>query len=435
MNYQQTLDYLYAQLPMFSRIGAAAYKKDLHNTIALCEALDNPHTKFKSIHIAGTNGKGSTSHMLAAILQQAGYKTGLYTSPHLKDFRERIRINGEMISRDFVVNFVQRTMTLSEAVQPSFFELTVAMAFDYFEKEKVDIAVIETGLGGRLDSTNIITPLVSIITNIGYDHMNLLGNSLPEIAGEKAGIIKAGVPVVIGEYLPETKDVFIRKARELAAPICFAQEEYHAANIRYSPASLRCDVTNTVRQVTESFELDLNGFYQVKNLSTVLCAEGLLIQQGFSISNESEKQALQNVKQLTGLHGRWEVIDTNPVTVLDVAHNEDGIRQVLKQLSLIEQAPSTVHFVLGMVKDKDVTKALSLLPTSGHYYFSHAHIPRAMPAEELKLKAAGFNIQGDSFDDVNAAIAAARKAAKPGDMILVCGSVFLVAEVGRSAAE
>ena len=435
MNYQQTLDYLYAQLPMFSRIGAAAYKKDLHNTIALCEALDNPHTKFKSIHIAGTNGKGSTSHMLAAILQQAGYKTGLYTSPHLKDFRERIRINGEMISRDFVVNFVQRTMTLSEAIQPSFFELTVAMAFDYFEKEKVDIAVIETGLGGRLDSTNIITPLVSIITNIGYDHMNLLGNSLPEIAGEKAGIIKAGVPVVIGEYLPETKDVFIRKARELAAPICFAQEEYHAANIRYSPASLRCDVTNTVRQVTESFELDLNGFYQVKNLSTVLCAEGLLMQQGFSISNESEKQALQNVKQLTGLHGRWEVIDTNPVTVLDVAHNEDGIRQVLKQLSLIEQAPSTVHFVLGMVKDKDVTKALSLLPTSGHYYFSHAHIPRAMPAEELKLKAAGFNIQGDSFDDVNAAIAAARKAAKPGDMILVCGSVFLVAEVDRSAAE
>ena len=435
MNYQQTLDYLYAQLPMFSRIGAAAYKKDLHNTIALCEALDNPHTKFKSIHIAGTNGKGSTSHMLAAILQQAGYKTGLYTSPHLKDFRERIRINGEMISRDFVVNFVQRTMTLSEAIQPSFFELTVAMAFDYFEKEKVDIAVIETGLGGRLDSTNIITPLVSIITNIGYDHMNLLGNSLPEIAGEKAGIIKAGVPVVIGEYLPETKDVFIRKARELAAPIYFAQEEYHAANIRYSPASLRCDVTNTVRQVTESFELDLNGFYQVKNLSTVLCAEGLLMQQGFSISNESEKQALQNVKQLTGLHGRWEVIDTNPVTVLDVAHNEDGIRQVLKQLSLIEQAPSTVHFVLGMVKDKDVTKALSLLPTSGHYYFSHAHIPRAMPAEELKLKAAGFNIQGDSFDDVNAAIAAARKAAKPGDMILVCGSVFLVAEVDRSAAE
>ncbi|HNO98954.1 MAG TPA: folylpolyglutamate synthase/dihydrofolate synthase family protein [Ferruginibacter sp.] len=435
MNYQQTLDYLYAQLPMFSRIGAAAYKKDLHNTIALCEALDNPHTKFKSIHIAGTNGKGSTSHMLAAILQQAGYKTGLYTSPHLKDFRERIRINGEMISRDFVVNFVQRTMTLSEAIQPSFFELTVAMAFDYFEKEKVDIAVIETGLGGRLDSTNIITPLVSIITNIGYDHMNLLGNSLPEIAGEKAGIIKAGVPVVIGEYLPETKDVFIRKARELAAPICFAQEEYHAANIRYSPASLRCDVTNTVHQVTESFELDLNGFYQVKNLSTVLCAEGLLMQRGFSISNESEKQALQNVKQLTGLHGRWEVIDTNPVTVLDVAHNEDGIRQVLKQLSLIEQAPSTVHFVLGMVKDKDVTKALSLLPTSGHYYFSHAHIPRAMPAEELKLKAAGFNIQGDSFDDVNAAIAAARKAAKPGDMILVCGSVFLVAEVGRSAAE
>lgn len=429
MNYQQTIDYLYAQLPMFSRIGAAAYKKDLHNTIALCKALDDPHTKFKSIHIAGTNGKGSTSHMLAAILQQAGYKTGLYTSPHLKDFRERIKVNGEMISKDFVVDFVERTRTISDETEPSFFELTVAMAFDYFEKEKVDIAVIETGLGGRLDSTNIITPVLSIITNIGYDHMNILGNSLEEIAAEKAGIIKAGVPVVIGEYLAETKDIFLSKANAMNAPVHFTQDEYAVSNTRYTAEWLSCDVTNTIHKVTESYKLDLNGLYQVKNLCTVLCAEGILAENGFPVGPEDEKAALRNVKKITGLHGRWDVISNDPTIVLDVAHNEDGIKQLLQQLSVAGSSWPATHFVLGMVKDKDINKILALLPNQGNYYFSNAHIPRAMPHDELKQKAAGFGLLGESYDEVNSAIKQAIKNAGKEDVIVVCGSVFLVAEV------
>jgi len=429
MNYQQTIEYLYQHLPMFSRIGAAAYKKDLHNTIALCEALDNPQHKFKSIHIAGTNGKGSTSHMLAAILQQAGYKTGLYTSPHLKDFRERIKINGAMISEDFVVEFVERTKQLSDKVEPSFFELTVAMAFDYFATEQVDIAVIETGLGGRLDSTNIINPVLSVITNIGYDHMNILGNTLEAIATEKAGIIKPNVPVVIGEYLPETKNIFIDKAAACNAPIHFAQEEYAVAGITSTTHVLQCAVTNTTHHITENFTLDLNGFYQTKNLCAVLCAEGILMQQGFTISNEAEKTALANTKKLTGLHGRWDVIAENPTVVLDVAHNEDGIKQIINQLTASKTAPENVHFVTGMVKDKEVDKVLSLLPTAAHYYFTHAHIPRALPAAELQAKAVAFNLRGDFFEHVNQAIAAAKKQALTSDLVIVCGSVFLVGEV------
>lgn len=432
MNYQQTIDHLYTQLPMFSRIGAAAYKKDLHNTIALCKALDDPQTKFKSIHIAGTNGKGSTSHMLAAILQQAGYKTGLYTSPHLKDFRERIKINGEMISEEFVVDFVERTKKISDAIEPSFFELTVAMAFEYFKEQRVDIAVIETGLGGRLDSTNIITPILSVITNIGYDHMNILGNSLEEIAAEKAGIIKPGVPVIISEYLPETKNIFISKATEMNAPIHFAGDEYAVSNIEYTAQSLCCDVTDTRNKITESFKLDLNGLYQAKNLCAVLCAEGILIDHGFTIKNEAEKRALSNVKKLTGLHGRWDVISNDPTIVLDVAHNEDGIKQLLQQLSVVGGQSSLIHFVLGMVKDKDISKVLSLLPKDAKYYFSNAHIPRAMPHDELKQTAAGFGLRGESFDDVNKAVESARKNAGKNDMIVVCGSVFLVAEVDAS---
>lgn len=429
MNYQQTIDYLYAQLPMFSRIGAAAYKKDLHNTIALCKALNDPHTKFKSIHIAGTNGKGSTSHMLAAILQQAGYKTGLYTSPHLKDFRERIKVNGEMISRDFVVDFVKRTKAIADEIEPSFFELTVAMAFDYFEKENVDIAVIETGLGGRLDSTNIITPVLSVITNIGYDHMNILGNSLEEIAAEKAGIIKAGVPIVIGEYLPETKTIFISKAKMMNAPIHFASEEYAVSNIVYTAQSLSCDVTDTNNKITESFKLDLNGLYQIKNLCAVYCASNILMKQGFAIKNEDVKRALSHVKKLTGLHGRWDVISNHPVIVLDVAHNEDGIKQMLQQVSVDGSRWAAIHFVLGMVKDKDINKVLALLPKEGNYYFSNAHIPRAMPHDELKQKAAGLGLKGESYDDVNSAVKQAVKNAGKEDVVVVCGSVFLVAEV------
>ncbi|HMK03451.1 MAG TPA: folylpolyglutamate synthase/dihydrofolate synthase family protein [Ferruginibacter sp.] len=431
MNYQQTIDHLYAHLPMFSRIGAAAYKEDLHNTIALCKAVGDPQTKFKTIHIAGTNGKGSTSHMLAAVLQQSGYKTGLYTSPHLKDFRERIKINGEMISESFVIDFVQRTKKISEEIEPSFFELTVAMAFEYFATQEIDIAVIETGLGGRLDSTNVITPILSVITNIGYDHMNILGNTLEEIAAEKAGIIKPGVPVVIGEYLPETKNIFLGKAKEMNATIHFASDEYKASNINYTLGSLRCDVQNMEHKITESFELDLNGLYQAKNLCTVLCAEAILMEQGFIIINENEKKALRHVKKFTGLYGRWDVISEKPTIILDVAHNEDGIKQILEQLSIVGKN-AKLHFVMGIVKDKDVTKVLSLFPKEASYYFSNAHIPRAMAHEDLKYKAAYEELIGESFDDVNMAIKAAKQNAGDNDIIIVCGSVFVIAEADPS---
>lgn len=429
MTYRQTIEYLYAQLPMFSRIGTAAYKANLDNTIALCNAIDNPQTKFKSIHIAGTNGKGSTSHLLAAILQQAGYKTGLYTSPHLKDFRERIKVNGQMVSEVFVIDFVEKTKAVSQKIKPSFFELTVAMAFAYFAKEKVDIAVIETGLGGRLDSTNIITPLLSIITNIGYDHTNLLGDTLEKIAAEKAGIIKPSVPVVIGEYLPQTKDIFISKAKKENAPIYFAQDEYSVSQIQYSPTSLTCNIKNIEHDITDKFECGLNGLYQTKNLQTVLCAEGILMQQGFTITSQAEKYAIKNVKALTGLTGRWDVITQQPTIILDVAHNEDGIRQLLEQLKIVMSAASQLHIVIGMVKDKDVNKVLSLLPQDAMYYFSNAHTERAMPHLQLKEKAATLHLDGNSFDDVNTAIQAAKSAATTNDTIIVCGSVFLVAEV------
>jgi dihydrofolate synthase / folylpolyglutamate synthase len=432
MTYQQTIDYLFSKLPMFSRIGAAAYKEDLHNSIALCNALDNPQTKFKSVHIAGTNGKGSTSHMLAAMLQQAGYKTGLYTSPHLKDFRERIKINGQMIDKDFVIDFAARTEQITAQIEPSFFELTMAMAFDYFAQQQVDIAVIETGLGGRLDSTNIITPILSVITNIGYDHVNILGDTLEKIASEKAGIIKANIPVIIGEYLTETKPVFIGKAAQCNAPIYFAQQEYAIDNIVVSAQTLQCSITDIRQTIKENFTLDLNGIYQTKNLRTVLLAEKILLQKGFIISAEAEKFALASTKKLTGLHGRWDVIAENPTVVLDVAHNEDGIKQVLQQIQFIQQKrvkKTAVHFLIGMVKDKEVSKVLSLLPVDATYYFTNAHIPRALPAEELKLKATVFNLKGDCFDDVNEAIAAAKKNAVYEDLIIVCGSVFLVGEV------
>jgi dihydrofolate synthase / folylpolyglutamate synthase len=403
MNYEKTLEWLYTQLPLFSRVGAAAYKADLDNTIAICSFLGNPQHKFKSIHVAGTNGKGSTSHMLAAILQQAGYKTGLYTSPHLKDFRERIKINGEMISKQFVIDFTVKTKNLSEDIQPSFFELTVGMAFDYFAQEQVDIAVIETGLGGRLDSTNVINPVVSVITNIGYDHMNLLGNTLEKIASEKAGIIKKDTPVVIGEWLPETKQLFTDKAKSLNAPIYFATDIYKTSNIQYKPASLQVTVTDSRNHIAEDFELDLNGLYQAANLCTVLCVEGILQAAGFSITGEQEKAALKNVKKLTGLHGRWEVLKQNPTLIIDVAHNEDGIRSVLKNLQQLKVAPVNTHFVMGMVNDKDVDKVLSLLPPGATYYFCNAHIPRAMPFEELKNKAEEHGLKGKGYDDVNEA--------------------------------
>ncbi|UAY52927.1 bifunctional folylpolyglutamate synthase/dihydrofolate synthase [Ferruginibacter albus] len=433
MNYEQTLDHLYSQLPMFSRIGAAAYKEDLHNTIAICKALDNPQHKFKSIHIAGTNGKGSTSHMLAAILQQAGYKTGLYTSPHLKDFRERIKINGEFISKEFIVDFVERTKALSESIQPSFFELTVAMAFEYFALEKVDIAIIETGLGGRLDSTNVITPILSVITNIGYDHTNILGNTLEKIAFEKAGIIKKNIPVVIGEYVDETKPVFLKKAEEEKAPIYFAQDKFNTSDLQFKLELLSLSVEDSNNRNKEIFALDLTGAYQVNNLLTVLSAEEILLQQGFIISSEAEKFALANVKKLTGLHGRWEVIQDKPIIILDVGHNENGVRQIVSQSAnyILQHTDAQLHFVMGFVKDKDVDAVLQLFPKEANYYFTHSHIPRALPAEELQQKAAIYRLQGDRFENVNDALKAAKQKANEKDLIVVCGSVFLVGEVNN----
>ena len=427
MNYQETLDYLFEQLPMFSRIGTSAYKKDLTNTIALCESLGNPQNKFKSIHVAGTNGKGSTSHMLAAVLQTAGYTTGLYTSPHLKDFRERIKVNGQVCDEQFVIDFTKRIQLLIKEIEPSFFEITVAMAFEYFVEQKVDVAIIEVGLGGRLDSTNIIIPELSVITNIGWDHMNLLGNSLESIAVEKAGIIKENVPVVIGEYLHETKNIFSEKALEKNAPIVFAQEKRYVVDWKNSPHQLMVTVADKQTDERTNYYLDLNGIYQTKNLLTVLEALHQLHVQGWNINNDIIQKALSTVKKLTGLHGRWELVKQHPDIVLDVAHNVDGIKQIVEQLETSNY--HHIHIVMGMVKDKDVEHVLALLPTSASYYFTNAQIPRALEAENLKHKAEGFGLIGNSFADVNIALQNALQHAEINDLIIVCGSVFVVGEV------
>lgn len=428
MNYQQTIDYLFSRLPMFSRIGTAAYKADLTNTIRLCNALDNPQQKFKSIHIAGTNGKGSTSHMLAAILQTAGYKTGLYTSPHLKDFRERIKVNGEMIPEEFVIRFTENIKETSEQIEPSFFELTVAMAFNYFEEEKVDIAVIETGLGGRLDSTNIITPELSVITNIGYEHMNILGDTLEKIAGEKAGIIKPGVPVVIGETLAETLPVFRKKATAENAPLFIAHKTRQVMDWQWNPQQqLEVSIADDHHTDHTVYQLDLPGIYQCKNLLTVLEACTQLQQRGWKITEKDIHTGLSHTKKITGLHGRWETIHQHPRVILDVAHNEDGIKQLQQQLELTNY--HQLHIVTGMVKDKDVNIVLSLLPKQALYYFSKAQIPRAMPEEELYAIALLHGLKGKVYPEVNRALQAAMAVAGPEDLILVCGSVFLVGEI------
>ncbi len=427
MTYQETLAYLFAKLPMFSRIGAAAYKEDLTNTILLCEALGNPQTKVKCIHIAGTNGKGSTSHMLAAILQSAGYKTGLYTSPHLKDFRERIKINGKVCDEQFVIDFTKKIQPLIESIEPSFFEITVAMAFEYFSKQQVDIAVIETGLGGRLDSTNIITPLLSIITNIGFDHMALLGNTLPKIAYEKAGIIKHKVPIVIGESIAETRNVFLEKSNQEQSPIFFAQELKRVSNINYTHHQLQVKIEDVATKKSDEFNLDLTGIYQTKNLCTVLESVNQLQQLGFEISNEQLKFGLQNTKQLTGLHGRWELLQSNPTIIADVGHNEDGIRQILQQLQITQY--NHLHIIIGMVKDKDIDQVLSLLPKTATYYFTKAQIPRALEENALQDLAKQQQLTGNTYCNVNKAINNALQTASVNDLIIVCGSVFLVGEI------
>ncbi|HMR85086.1 MAG TPA: folylpolyglutamate synthase/dihydrofolate synthase family protein [Niabella sp.] len=427
MNYQQTLDYMYARLPMFSRVGSDAVKSGFANITALCEILENPHQKGKFIHVAGTNGKGSVSHMLAAVLHSAGYKTGLYTSPHLKDFRERIKINGKMIDESRVVDFIEKIKPLIESIQPSFFEITVAMAFDHFVAEGTDIAIIETGLGGRLDSTNIINPVLSVITNIGWDHVQILGDTLEKIAGEKAGIIKPQVPVILGEKKEATESVFIEKAATAGSALFFAGDHYHVENWMYEDEMLLVEVSEQGKTDHRKYSLDLTGQYQIKNLVTVLESCRQLRAAGYNLPEEAIVQGLKHVKKQTGLHGRWETIQHNPRIVLDVAHNESGMQELLNQLEI--STYHQLHIILGMVKDKDVDTVLHMLPLNAIYYFTNAHIPRALDAAALKDKAALRGLSGHVFENVNMAIAAAKSHAHNDDLILVCGSVFLVGEV------
>ena len=427
MTYLETLDYLYSRLPMFTRIGAAAMKKDLHNTIVMCENLGNPQDKFKTIHVGGTNGKGSTSHMLAAVLQQAGYKTGLYTSPHLKDFRERIRINGEMISESFVTSFTEQQKELIEKISPSFFEVTVAMAFEYFATEKVDIAIIEVGLGGRLDSTNIITPELSVITNISFDHTNLLGNTLHEIAREKAGIIKHGVPVVIGEKQDEIADVFIDKAHHSLSEIVFASQALRTMTAERQEGFLVTSVYEGEYCLFRDIKLDLTGTYQLKNLLTVIESVKILSQRGFTIPDDSVFSAVADTVKLTGLQGRWQTLSTSPLVICDTGHNIAGIQEVLENISTTPY--DQLHIVIGMLKDKDVTSVLQLLPSTAKYYFCAADLERAMPANELAAKASDCHLYGQVYENVNSALTAAKNKAKPTDLIFIGGSTFIVAEV------
>jgi len=425
MNYQETLIYLIENLPMFHRVGPAALKNNLDNTLWLDKTYGHPHQNYKTIHVAGTNGKGSVSHTLAAILQSAGYKTGLYTSPHLKDFRERIRVNGEMISEETVIEFVQSYIEQSKTsqIQASFFELATCMAFKYFSEMKVDVAVIEVGLGGRLDSTNIITPEFSVITNISFDHTAILGNTLEKIAFEKAGIIKKNIPVVIGETQPETEPVFHKIAAEKKAPIFFADQIINVQeriNGQYS-------VSSASFTLPDQLELDLKGIYQQKNLATILAAIQIAKQKGFSIDDNAIRTGLKNVMSLTGIMGRWQEIRKNPRTICDTGHNEAGLRYVTEQLK--KEPYKQLHIIFGMVNDKDIRSVLPLLPDDAIYYFTKASVERALDEKTLQETAALFHLKGETYSTVKEALETATSNAKEDDLIFVGGSTFVVAEV------
>ncbi len=426
MTYQQTLDYLFARLPMFQRVGAAAYKANLDNTNKIVELLGKPHQKLKCVHVAGTNGKGSSSHMIASVLQQAGYKTGLYTSPHLIDFRERIKINGKMISKNYIVDFVEKYKEEFEKIEPSFFEWTVGLAFDYFAKEEVDVAVIEVGLGGRLDSTNVITPKVSLITNISYDHMNLLGDTLEKIAAEKAGIIKARVPVVVSQYQSESGPLFNTVAKELKTAVQFADKNYKVIDHTLKDGYLNTTILNKVKNTSINLDLDLTGTYQLKNVLGVLNTLDVIEKSGFIIEENDIKKGLKQVVKNTGLEGRWQTISQKPLMIADTGHNEDGIKNVIANLKSIEY--SHLHFVFGTVNDKDVSKILELLPKEATYYFTKANIPRALDENELFEKAQKLKLKGKTFSNVKSAIEAAKKAVKKNDLILIGGSTFVVGD-------
>ncbi len=428
MNYQESIGFLYSSLPMYQRLGAAAYKNNLDTSRKLDSLHDHPHKSFRTIHVAGTNGKGSVSHMIASVLQKAGYKTGLYTSPHLKDFRERIRVNGKMIPEQEVVNYVNNNINQIEELKPSFFEMTVDLAFLYFKKANVDIAVIETGMGGRLDSTNIINPLLSIITNIGLDHTRFLGDSLTEIAGEKAGIIKSGIPVVIGEFHPETFPVFEKKAREKNARL-FSVWEGLSVDFSLMDKDRSMNIQISVHKNSQKISLntDLTGKYQEKNILTVLTSIEVLKKEALEITNSHVENGLKQVKKLTGLRGRWEEIEYNPLVICDTAHNAEGIQIVMEQLNTLPR--KKLHIVWGMVSDKNPGRILRLMPPDAQYYFTKADIPRSMNERILRELASEFDLQGESYSRSSEALEAARKNALPEDVIFVGGSTFLVGEV------
>jgi dihydrofolate synthase/folylpolyglutamate synthase len=428
MTYNETLEYLFEQLPMFHRIGPAAYKANLDNTHAIMELLDHPELDFRCVHIAGTNGKGSVSNMLASILQQSGYKTGLYTSPHLKDFRERIRIDGKMIGKNDVVRFVKKHRKAFEKIQPSFFEWTVGLAFDYFSVKDVDIAIIETGLGGRLDSTNVVTPLVSVITNVQWDHMNLLGNTLQKIATEKAGIIKKDVPVVIGTTQKETTTIFKKKAQQHQAPVCFADQIFKATIIEEEsdPFHLALDIRKNKQPYIRDLKLDLGGWYQSKNIPAVLATVEILQERGFELNRKNIRKALASVKKNTGFAGRWQVLGKNPLIIADTGHNTDGIAAVLSQL--LKYDFRKLHMVVGMVSDKDVSTVLKMFPKNASYYFCKPDIPRGLAAGILKKEALACGLKGKSYDSVGDALTAAKHEAGKNDLIFVGGSTFVVGE-------
>jgi dihydrofolate synthase/folylpolyglutamate synthase len=420
--YQETEKFLYERLPMFQRIGPAAYKKDLKNTHALCELLGHPERKFKSIHIAGTNGKGSSSHMLASIFQAAGYKTGLYTSPHLKSFTERMKVNGADCDQNFVVEFVKRLRGSIEELAPSFFELTTAMAFEYFASQAVDIAIVEVGLGGRLDCTNVIQPEVSLITNIGFDHQQLLGDTLLKIAAEKAGIIKKNTPVVVSQTQAEVLSVFQAKAKQMRAPITFADQQW-SAKVKATTLTIQKNDDGTL----EVPAFPLGGTYQEKNIPGVMEAIEVMRSLGWKISQEAVVTGLRKVISTTGLKGRWQQIGTNPSVICDTGHNVDGIRQVMQQILQLDF--NNLAIVFGMVNDKEPMPILQLLPTSAKYYFCEAPIPRAMKASELVVLGESIGLKGRAVPDVNDAIDLARKESTPDDLIFVGGSTFVVAGI------
>lgn len=430
MTYQETIGYLYDRLPVFQNIGARAFKPGLHTTRELCKSLGDPQDKYPTIHIAGTNGKGSTSHMLAAILQESGYRVGLYTSPHLKDFRERIRVNGVCVPEEFIIEFVDDQKSNIDKLSPSFFEVTVAMAFSYFKKANVDVAVIEVGMGGRLDSTNIITPELSVITNISFDHMQFLGDTLGKIAGEKAGIIKTGVPVVVSEYQnAEIGDVITAAAEAVNAPLTFASEVCEVNFVTLADGKMLIDVKDMASGaiVSKGLAADLTGAYQLKNITGVWAAKDILISKGWEISDDSVKRALRSVSAITGLKGRWQQLHQSPDVYCDTAHNTAGLTITLAQFDTV--CKGTKRFVVGFVADKDISTMLSLFPEDAQYYFCEPSNMRALKAEELQLRALERGLKGKTFGNVNEALAEAVNDSSPTDAIYVGGSTFVVADI------